>query len=185
MTSALALVLLNSESSYGNEKPLFGEARDAWAGGNAGTKARRPAHASTPSGFGLLAALLALGPLSCGNNGDKPVYPVRGQVFFQGRPTAGALVLFQPVSDSDPKAPRPRGRVDKDGAFTLSTYRANDGAPAGDYVVTIDWRQSVPGRDNSGGPALMPPYYATSEGSPLRATVRPEANQLPPFVIPR
>ncbi len=134
---------------------------------------------------GLLAAGLALSSLSCGTSGDKPVYPVRGQAFFQGKPMAGALVLFQPVNDPDPRAPRPRGRVDKEGAFTLSTYKANDGAPAGDYVVTIDWRQHIPGRDNGGGPGLMPPNYATLNGSPLRATVRPETNQLPPFAIPQ
>jgi len=139
------------------------------------------------SAHGLLVALVASGPLSCGkdnDNGSKPVYPVGGQVFFQGKPTPGALVLFQPVDDPDPQVPRPHGRVDQGGHFILSTYRANDGAPAGEYVVTIDWRKDIPGQGRR-GPNLMPPKYHTPKESPLRVTVRAETNHLAPFEIPR
>ena len=132
---------------------------------------------------GLLTVLLLLGTLSCGNSKDRQtVYPVRGQVFVQGKPATGALVLFHPVNDPDTQTPRPHGQVDQDGAFVLSTYEARDGAPAGDYVVTIDWRQAIPGR-SGGGPSLLPPVYGTSKQSPLRATVKAESNNLTPFQI--
>jgi hypothetical protein len=132
---------------------------------------------------GVLGALLVFGIASCGRDDHKPVFPVRGQVFFQDKPASGALVLFHPVNDPDPQAPRPRGRVDPDGAFVLSTYAVSDGAPAGDYVVTIDWRQpTIPGR-GGGGPSLLPPQYSTPEASPLRATVREETNDLALFQI--
>ena len=134
---------------------------------------------------GLLVALVAPGPLSCGkDDGSKPVYPVRGQVFFQGKPTPGALVLFHPINDPNPQAPRPHGRVDQDGHFTLSTYRADDGAPVGQYVVTIDWQKRIPGH-SGGGPSLMPLRYRVPKESPLRATVGAETNNLPPFEISR
>jgi len=132
---------------------------------------------------GLLTVLFLLGTLSCGNSKDrKTVYPVRGQVFVQGKPAARALVLFHPVNDSDPAAVRPHGQVDQDGAFVLSTYEARDGAPAGEYVVTIDWRQAIPGR-SGGGPSILPPVYGTPKRSPLRAAVKAESNNLTPFQI--
>ncbi len=134
---------------------------------------------------GLLIALTIFGPVSCGKtDGGRPVYPVRGQVFFKGKPTPGALVLFHPINDPDPQAPRPHGHVDQDGHFTLSTYRADDGAPVGQYVVTIDWQKRIPGH-SGGGPSLMPPRYRAPKESPLRATVGADTNNLPPFEIPR
>jgi hypothetical protein len=132
---------------------------------------------------GVVVAMLSFGVVSCASGDRKPVFPVRGQVFFQDKPAAGALVLFHPVNDPDPQAARPRGWVDPDGSFALSTYAANDGAPAGDYVVTIDWRQALPGRGDS--PSLLPPQYSTPASSPLRVTVREETNDLSPFPIAR
>jgi hypothetical protein len=70
---------------------------------------------------GLLIALTIFGPVSCGKtDGGRPVYPVHGQVFFRGKPTPGALVLFHPVNDPDPQAPRPHGRVDVEEASQAS-----------------------------------------------------------------
>ena len=132
---------------------------------------------------GLLLVLFLLGALSCGNDKDrKSVYPVRGQVLFQGKPAAGALVLFHPVNDADSQTERPHGQVDQDGVFVLSTYGARDGAPAGDYVVTIDWRQVIPGHGQK-GPSVLPANYGTPKQSPLRATVKRESNDLAPFQI--
>ncbi len=133
----------------------------------------------------LLIALTVLCPLSCGKaDGGKPVYPVHGQVFFKGKPTPGALVLFHPVDDPDPQAPRPHGRVDQDSHFTLTTYRADDGAPVGQYVVTIDWRETIHGHGGSSSRSLMPSKYRTPKDSPLRVTIGAETNNLDPFKIP-
>jgi len=132
----------------------------------------------------VLVALLPLGAVSCGGKGNdrKPTYPVRGRVLFQGKPATGALVMFHPAHEDDPAAVRPHGQVNGDGAFVLSTYVAKDGAPAGEYVVTIDWRQAIPGR-SGGGPSILPPVYGTPKQSPLRATVKAESNDLTPFQI--
>ena len=44
---------------------------------------------------GLLIALTIFGPVSCGKtDGGRPVYPVRGQVFFKGKPTPGRWSCF-------------------------------------------------------------------------------------------
>jgi len=119
--------------------------------------------------------------VSCGNNVDrKPVYPVQGQVFVDGKSAVGAYVLFHPANDSDAQPMRPHGQVKPGGTFILSTYAANDGAPVGEYVVTLDWRKVVPGHGPK-GPSLIAPEFSQPQESPLRATIRAESNSLAPF----
>jgi hypothetical protein len=60
-------------------------------------------------------------------------------VLFEGRPARGALVVFHPLDDPRPKAVKPRATVGRDGNFDLFTYSASDGAPAGNYAVSVVW----------------------------------------------
>jgi len=79
---------------------------------------------------------------ACNSAREMPVYAVRGQLLIQKQPAANALVIFTPVQDAQPeKWPKgfPRGKVGEDGAFQLTTYRDDDGAPAGEYAVTVLW----------------------------------------------
>src|SRR5262249_32068836 len=88
--------------------------------------------------FGGCIALLLL-TSGCGN-GQKEVYPVEGQVLdAEDKPAAGALVIFHPVKADDQDLNKPRGYVDDNGRFSLTTYEKDDGAPEGDYIVTIEW----------------------------------------------
>src|SRR5215475_11519546 len=95
----------------------------------------RRRRAWTWGGVCLLACLCS----ACAKSDRTSVYPARGQVLFEGEPTPHALVVLHPVSAENKETPRPQGKVDADGAFTLSTYDAGDGAPAGEYVVTVQW----------------------------------------------
>src|SRR5262245_35683473 len=93
----------------------------------------------------LSAASLALAALclaGCGRSGRAPVYPVTGQVLLDGsgKPAAGATVIFHPAKGATDSAPRAVGQADDQGTFTLTTYEKGDGAAAGDYVVTVEWR---------------------------------------------
>src|SRR6266542_4217200 len=101
-------------------------------------RARRLLLASLAALAGLLAGL------SCKGEVRKPVFPVRGQVFFRQQPAAGAMVTFRPVDAETHKeawsSGYPRATVQKDGAFQLSTYATDDGAPEGEYIVLIEWR---------------------------------------------
>src|SRR5262245_41559951 len=78
-------------------------------------------------------------PLACGRSDTGGVYSVRGEVFLNSQPAAGAWVHFHPV-DEEECAPA-FAQVQEDGSFQLSTYGTNDGAEAGDYVVTLNWRE--------------------------------------------
>jgi len=127
-------------------------------------------------GLVLAAALLAA---SCSSPaGDqKPVFPVRGQVFYQDKPAAGAFILFVPVNEpAEPKDPRPRATVEKDGSFALSTYGDKDGAPAGEYIVTVTW----PGPEQDD---RLQGHYADKGKKLLRATVKEAPNDLPVFKL--
>ena len=134
---------------------------------------------------GLLLRRMALAgacflPLACSGASGPEVYPVRGEVFFKGEPAAGATVHFHPLAEDqgDPAF----GIVGEDGSFELSTFGANDGAEAGDYVVTINWRteEKVDGEEIN-GPDLLGERYSKRGTSTLRATVAEGENVVPRF----
>jgi hypothetical protein len=88
----------------------------------------------------LVAAMLPLA--GCGSKGTAvPQFQVRGKVLSQGgEPAAGAIVVLHPVSKTNGASPYPpRGVADKDGAFVVGSRMTGDGAPEGDYAVTLVW----------------------------------------------
>jgi predicted phosphodiesterase len=104
----------------------------------------------------------------------KPVYPVRGRAYFEGTPIPGARVTLLTKAGGTAKGSKAVGVVAADGSFDLSTYRANDGAPAGEYQVTVVW----PGGSSTKGANLLPSRYASGETSGLRATIQARPNEL-------
>ena len=137
---------------------------------------------------GLLVVLaVTLLCASCTRSDRLAVHPVHGRVLFEGHPATEALVIFHPQAAGEEWALiRPSARVGPDGSFTLTTYDAGDGAPAGDYAVTIDWREhTAPVEGAPPGRSLLPPRYASPQTSPLHAQVKPGANELEPFKLTR
>lgn len=129
----------------------------------------------------LLALLIFMGGAcsSAPQEDRKPVFPTRGQVFVGGQPAESAFVLFTPVNEpAEAKDPRPRAEVEKDGSFALSTYGDKDGAPAGEYIVTVTWPDKEEQADRLLG------RYSDAARSALRATVKEGSNELPPFQLP-
>ena len=126
---------------------------------------------------GLFFVLLAT---SCGD-GRKVVYPVRGEILdAEDKPATGAVVIFTPVNP-DPKDPlRPVGKVDESGHFSLTSYKENDGAWVGEYIVTITWPtpRKTPFEPDLGD--QLKGRYATPEHSTIRFTVEKKSvNDLP------
>jgi hypothetical protein len=102
----------------------------------------------------------------------KPTYPVSGEVLLNGRPVAGAYVEFIPAG----KAPVRRGidaLAGPDGKFKLSTYTAGDGAPAGAYAITVQWRGTYFDSAARRGPNKLPAVYADPKTSGLSVRVVP------------
>jgi hypothetical protein len=150
-----------------------------------GMRRPRPVLAAVLVGpFVLLAA-------SCGSK-RLPVYPVHGKVLYKGKPTPGALVVFHPVKQEDPNFPRPSGEVQEDGSFSLTTYEANDGAPEGEYIVSITWEDPKtrvePHKAARSGPKArdkprLPTRYAKPKGSGLSAKVEKGGKNQPEFKL--
>jgi hypothetical protein len=132
---------------------------------------------------GMLAVVLGLS--GCGDP-SPTVSPVRGQVLYNGRPVPHAQVTFHPVGESSCGVVRPVGKVDDQGRFTLTSFKDGDGAPPGEYRVTVVWylaRPTRPGSDETVSANYLPAKYATADTSQLTATVTAGGNELRPFEL--
>lgn len=129
--------------------------------------------------FFLLSFLVVLA--GCGGDRRTPVYSVTGKVTdATGRPVAGANVYFHPLN-ATADTPKPRGTTDASGVFLLTTYDGNDGAPAGEYKVSLErWVTTNP---DAGPVNQLPPRYADPDQSGFKATVSAGPNDLQPFQI--
>ena len=137
-------------------------------------------------GYVLLSLALVPGCASreAGDNRVK-VYPVEGKLLVLGRPAGDATLAFHAVDKDRTGGSCPVGMTRADGTYRLMTYSQDDGAPEGEYVITLYWPhdpQLVSGvacacselttHDRLFG------RYADPATSQLRATVRPEQNQI-------
>lgn len=89
----------------------------------------------------LVGSLFIASFAACGSKTGYQTTPVSGVVTCDGQPVANATINFTPVGGED-RAEGRRGRValgmtDKDGRFTLTTYKNYDGAIVGRHTVTI------------------------------------------------
>lgn len=85
--------------------------------------------------FQWICAFALLAACGCNPGGaDRPdLVPVTGTVMYNGQPLAGATVSFW--TDT---APRPAtGITSAEGKFSLSMFDPNDGAMAGENVITV------------------------------------------------
>lgn len=128
----------------------------------------------------VLAFAALLVAAGCGS-GKPATVPVTGKVAFNKTTApAGALVVFHPADDALEKriGGKPFATVGEDGSFTLTTYAADDGAPEGDYGVTVEWRGKAKGvklalgDGGAGGALLVKEKYANPQKPILKATVK-------------
>lgn len=130
----------------------------------------------------LLGTLVIVG---CSGPQDArlPVFPVKGSVSVAGEIPDGALVVLYPTGQPTNEI-RASGKVKADGSFSLSTYEADDGAPAGDYVATIQWNKLVKtAQGYSAGPNVISKNYSDPASSVWKVKVAEAPNELPPIVI--
>jgi hypothetical protein len=133
--------------------------------------------------IGLAAGLLGLSIEHGG--GGRPTFPVRGWVLVGDEPAVGATVEFHPLCGGRWIAgDRPRARVQDDGSFELGIRCDWDGAPAGEYAVTVEWCPPLQaGGESVAGPSLVPAPYTRRGTTPLRAIVNEGTNVLAPFWV--
>jgi hypothetical protein len=116
---------------------------------------------------GLAAAGLALLVLGgCGGN-----QTVRGKlVYADTEEPVTELAGFDVTFSSETLGVSARGTIEQDGTFRLGTEKENDGAPPGQYVVTLTQPIREPDRPYLGDPVVDRAYEDPAR-SDLRAEV--------------
>ncbi|HEX4413769.1 MAG TPA: hypothetical protein VH107_09085 [Lacipirellulaceae bacterium] len=72
------------------------------------------------------------------SSAEPILYAVEGRVLVNGEPAENLSVAFHPL-DNDKNLFCPVGRTNNKGIFHLMTRAGGDGAPAGEYRVTLVW----------------------------------------------
>lgn len=140
-----------------------------------------------------LATGMALAAVGCsGGDGHPPTFQVKGRVEVGGEPAAGASVIFHRIGGEvageakgeGAEVQPPMASVKTDGSFVVTTYEEGDGAPAGDYAVTVQWNKLIKkGTEAIAGPNVVPKDYAKADTTPLKVSVAAGENPEAVFKI--
>jgi hypothetical protein len=136
-----------------------------------------------------------------GCGGGARMAKVSGRVTVGGKVVTSGMVTFHfPNGEGRPAL----GAIQPDGTYTLTTTKPGDGAPVGDYIVTIasskvgpeSYRPATPEEEaifaqrtrKSDGPNMIkvpgkvefvvPEIYSQPRTSPLRKTVQDKVNEI-------
>lgn len=141
-----------------------------------------------------LAPFLSL-VLLAGCSGEKApaTSPVKGTVTYNGASVEGATVVFAPTATGKPAT----AVTDAGGHYELSTFGSKDGAPPGEYSVTVT-KTTTEGAESTltpeqmnelalqgkplPGPTtkqLLPQKYSQAATTDLHFTVKAGANDIP------
>lgn len=136
----------------------------------------------------LLLSLFATGAIAGCAPATTPkldTYPVSGQVMVNGQPAVRAEVRMRPTKPLlDPlnRSVEPYGIVEADGMFRISTYRDKDGAPPGEYAITIVWPTiTVDGGEEVFGPDRLNGRFGNPLSPVTMFTVQEASNLIPGF----
>ena len=131
--------------------------------------------------------LLTLVLTSCGAKEEMKLFPVTGKVLLNDKPTEGALVMLHAQDGVAAGLTQPpRAYVKADGSFTIGTLVPEDGAPPGDYKVTVQWLPKDARAELVEGGAskdLVPLSYGDPRTSGLQIKVKEEPNEVPVFQL--
>lgn len=114
--------------------------------------------------FSVWGGVACIAIAGCGGSGDQlDTYSVTGVVTYNGSAVEGASIGFVPEEAGKPSA---FGRTDSDGTYTLTTYEADDGAPAGAYTVTVTKFEVVATAQQGSGTDESDPNYVPPPDNP-------------------
>ena len=108
-----------------------------------------------------------------------PTYPVAGTVTLDGKPIAGATVaLYRFNKETEKYNGISNGLTDDAGRFKLSTYGRFDGAPEGEFVVTVVKTGKGYDDGETNAKSLLPEVFATTAMTPLKITIQAGPNDV-------
>lgn len=109
---------------------------------------------------------------------ELTLHAVEGKVLVDGEPAENLNVAFHPL-DADKNPFCPVGRTNSKGIFHLMTRSDADGAPLGEYRVTLVWPDGAIDECECPDPSLhdrLKGMYAKPDQSKLEVRVRPAGN---------
>ena len=135
----------------------------------------------------FLLMLAAFSVVGCGPEEAfrKTTSPVKGKITVDGAaPGSEVQMECHSVGAMDTVHPTfSQTATDADGNFSIATYAAGDGVPAGDYVLIFTWQDfNVMSRSYT-GPDKLNGRYSDPKTSEIKLTVK-EGEPLDTGVIP-
>ncbi len=115
-----------------------------------------------------------------------PVYQVSGKILVNGHPAEHAQISLQPTKAA-PKGERaiiPNAVAQADGTFNVGTYTGSDGAPAGEYAITVIWPTvTQEGGEETFGPDRLKGLYRLPDNPLPKFKVQEHDNEIPTIDI--
>jgi hypothetical protein len=106
-------------------------------------------------------------------------------VLLDKQPLAGAIVTLYPQGVAEPHATPSKAQTDTTGRFRVGTFADDDGAPAGEYVITVI-RYPVQKQGDGGytaGPNDVPKKYASPKTTDLRVHLDDGKTDIPTLAL--
>jgi len=135
-------------------------------------------------GAGLLGIVLLAGmSVSCGQKTRLAAYPAKGKVLIDDKPAKDVFVYFIPTGTSAGGAYSPSGQTDEEGRFVLSTYEPGDGAPVGEYTVTVEWPEKLNIISGQWEGDRLKGRYSDPQKSTLKRRIEAKENEVEPLLL--
>ena len=144
----------------------------------------RPRETRRVVGLFLVALATLVGVTTgCSKPGWLETYPVKGMVLVDGQPAKDAMVTFNPKEQIGDRPYLPTGQTNEQGEFSIATFVSGDGAPPGEYDVTIVWPLRKNPISTLWEGDKLNGRYANKTKSTIRVTVEKQPLQLAPFEL--
>lgn len=126
----------------------------------------------------LASGLIALG---CRSETRLPTFTVKGKVLYRQQPVGEAMLVLHPTVPFPVTTPQPVAYANANGEFEFTTFQMADGAPSGDYTITVELREQRQIGEElvRDGRNLLPAHYSSPQSSPLRCKIVAGKNELP------
>lgn len=125
------------------------------------------------------AAAIVLAVSGCGQTGPR-LNPVKGTILVNKKPAPEALVFMHRTGRTSPEEQVPFGRAGQDGTFRIMNGTSGEGAPEGEYRITVYWPDMSKPEDRTGGrPDALNGAYENPANSTISFVVKPGQNTLP------
>jgi hypothetical protein len=116
-------------------------------------------------------------------SGEFELHSVTGQVVWAGKPLIGAEVTLHPIKATPTEILK--ATSEEEGRFTLKTNHTKEGAPEGEYAVTVHLWSVNRGKGETDSQIVnrLPVKYSNPQTTPFHISVRPGSNELKPFEL--